>query len=139
MIEDMSVVVNVMLSLMNVMGPRSAWCNLLVRTVKLCTLRVFCFRGELHFLNCDDICICVENKQFELIELAPNDTTYRPLCKLCRNLLPPAMRARLYFFCMSVMQTRWMAGTAPHQTGQCRALSRSHNHTQAGLDLRYLP
>ena len=28
----------------------------------------FCFRGELGFLNCDDICICVVNKQFELIE-----------------------------------------------------------------------
>ena len=27
-----------------------------------------CFRGELGFLNCDDICMCVVNKQFELIE-----------------------------------------------------------------------
>ena len=27
-----------------------------------------CFRGELGFLNCDDICICVENRQFELFE-----------------------------------------------------------------------
>ena len=27
-----------------------------------------CFRGELGFLNCDDICICVVNKQFELLE-----------------------------------------------------------------------
>ena len=26
------------------------------------------FRGELGFLNCDDICICVVNKQFELHE-----------------------------------------------------------------------
>ena len=26
------------------------------------------FRGELGFLNCDDICMCVVNKQFELIE-----------------------------------------------------------------------
>ena len=25
----------------------------------------FCFRGELRFLNCDDICICVVNKHFE--------------------------------------------------------------------------
>ena len=23
-----------------------------------------CFRGELGFLNCDDICLCVVNKQF---------------------------------------------------------------------------
>ena len=25
-------------------------------------------RGELGFLNCDDICMCVVNKQFELLE-----------------------------------------------------------------------
>ena len=27
-----------------------------------------CFRGELGFQNCDDICMCVVDKQFELIE-----------------------------------------------------------------------
>ena len=27
-----------------------------------------CFRCELGFLNCDDICMCVMNKQFELLE-----------------------------------------------------------------------
>ena len=27
-----------------------------------------CFRGGLGFLNCDDICMCVVNKQFELLE-----------------------------------------------------------------------
>ena len=27
-----------------------------------------CFRGELGFLNCDDICMCVVSKQFELLE-----------------------------------------------------------------------
>ena len=27
-----------------------------------------CFGGELGFLNCDDICMCVVNKQFELLE-----------------------------------------------------------------------
>ena len=27
-----------------------------------------CFRGQLDFLNCDDICMCVVNKQFELLE-----------------------------------------------------------------------
>ena len=26
------------------------------------------FRGEFRFLNCDDICMCVVNKQFELLE-----------------------------------------------------------------------
>ena len=27
-----------------------------------------CFSGELGFLNCDDICMCVVNRQFELLE-----------------------------------------------------------------------
>ena len=30
----------------------------------------FGFRGELGFLNCDDVCMCVVNKQFELPEFA---------------------------------------------------------------------
>ena len=69
MVECMSVVVNVMLSIMSVMSPPPALCNLSLRTVvKLCTLCV-CFRVELGFLNCDDICMCVVNKQFELLEL----------------------------------------------------------------------
>ena len=62
----MSVVVNVMLSLMSVMSPPPALYILLVRTaVKLC---IFGFRGELGFMNCDDVCMCVVNKQFELLE-----------------------------------------------------------------------
>ena len=49
---------------MSVMSPPPALCNLSVRTVvKLCV----CFRGELGFLNCD-ICMCVVNNQFELLE-----------------------------------------------------------------------
>ena len=27
------------------------------------------FRGEIGFLNCDDICMCVVNKQFEFLKL----------------------------------------------------------------------
>ena len=42
MVDGMSVVVNVMLSLLSVMSPPSALCKLSVRTVlKLCTLGVF--------------------------------------------------------------------------------------------------
>ena len=68
-VEGMSVVVNVMLSLMSVMSPPPALCNLSVRTdVKLCIFGCFGFRGELGFLNCDDVCMCVVNKQFELLE-----------------------------------------------------------------------
>ena len=65
-VEGVSVVVNVMLSLMYVMGPPPALCHLSVCTViKLCTLGCFDFRGELGFLNYDDVCMCVVNKQFE--------------------------------------------------------------------------
>ena len=30
----------------------------------------FGFRGVLGYLNCDDVCMCVVNKQFELLEFA---------------------------------------------------------------------
>ena len=30
--------------------------------------RCVCFKGELDFLNCDDICMRVVNKQFEILE-----------------------------------------------------------------------
>ena len=36
--------------------------------VKLCILGCFGFRGELGFLNCNDVCMCVVNKQFEFLE-----------------------------------------------------------------------
>ena len=38
----------------------------------------FGFRGELGFLNCGDFCMCVVNKQFELLEfvLIPFMLTY---------------------------------------------------------------
>ena len=65
LVKCVSVVVNVMLCLMSVMSPPSALCKLSVsRVVKLCT---FCFRGELGFRNCDDVCMCVVKKQYELL------------------------------------------------------------------------
>ena len=33
-----------------------------------CEVVYFGFRGEFGFLNCDDVCMCVVNKQFELLE-----------------------------------------------------------------------
>ena len=43
-----------------------------MRTVaQLCTLGVLLW-GELGFLKCGDICMCVVNKQFELIALGFN-------------------------------------------------------------------
>ena len=54
---------------MSVMSPPPALYNLSARTVvRLCTLGVFCFWSELGFLNFDDICMRVVNKQFELLE-----------------------------------------------------------------------
>ena len=41
-------------------------CDMFSDNLKFCVVRI-CFRGELGFLNCDDICICVANKQFELL------------------------------------------------------------------------
>ena len=63
-VKGISVVVNVMLSLMSVMSPHPALCNLSVRTA----VKYFGFRGGLGFLNCDDVCMCVVNKQFEHLE-----------------------------------------------------------------------
>ena len=69
MVEVLFGVVNVMLSLMSVMSPPPALCNLLARhSGEVIYFWCVCFRGELGFLNCDDICMCVMNKQFELLE-----------------------------------------------------------------------
>ena len=66
-VKGMSVVVNVMVSQTSVMSPPSVMCDISVHTVvKLCTFGSFCFKGELEFLNCDDLCMCVVNKQLEL-------------------------------------------------------------------------
>ena len=67
MVEDMSVVVNVVSNECNV--PTSC----LVQPIgthggEVIYFGCVCFRGELGFLNCDDISMCVVNKQFELLE-----------------------------------------------------------------------
>ena len=38
--------------------------------------RCFDFRRELGFLNCDDVCMCVVNKQFELLEFFSSVSVY---------------------------------------------------------------
>ena len=53
--------VNVMLSLMSVQPIVAHCCEVIY-------FGCFDFRGELGFLNCDDIGMCVVNKQFELLE-----------------------------------------------------------------------
>ena len=57
-------IVNVMLSLPSVMSPPT--CRPIgAKDSKVIYFGSFCFSGELGFLNCDDICMCVVNKQFE--------------------------------------------------------------------------
>ena len=66
MIEGMSVVVNVM----SVVSPHPDLCNLPIgaHCCEVMYFGCFGFRGELGFLNCDDICMCVVNKHFDLLE-----------------------------------------------------------------------
>ena len=58
-VEGMSVVVNVMLSLMSiVMSPPPSLCNLSVRhCCEVMYFVCFSFRGEFGFLNCDDVVV----------------------------------------------------------------------------------
>ena len=64
----MPVVVNVMLSLMSATSPPPALYNPSAHCCEVMYFGNFCFRGEPGFLNCDDVCMCVVNKQFELLE-----------------------------------------------------------------------
>ena len=67
MVECMSVAVKVMLSLTSVMIPPLSCATYRCASGEVIYFESFCFRGELGFLNCDDICMCVVNKQFELL------------------------------------------------------------------------
>ena len=69
MVEGMSVVVNIMLSLNECNEPTSC----LVQPIgthggEVMYFGCVCFTGELGFLNGDGICMCVVNNQFELLE-----------------------------------------------------------------------
>ena len=75
------------------------------------------FRGELGFLNCDGICMCVMNKQFELpsLFLIPFMLTYNMMRFLSLLLLSPcACVVSLVIFGLSVrlswypMWMRWL-------------------------------
>ena len=75
----------------------------------------FCFRGELGFLNYDVICMCVVNKQFELLEFVLNfvyvDLKYNEitftfsagsmcLCGVCSHVVVLGVSVRLSWFPM---------------------------------------
>ena len=103
MVEGMSVVVNVMLYLMSVMSKHLALCTLSVHTVvKLCNLGGFSFSGELGFMNCDAICMCVVIKQFELPEFVFNYLYVDLKYKMITLLLPLGMCACVVILCLSV-------------------------------------
>ena len=121
MVEGMCVVVNVMLSLMSVMSLPPALCNISARTVvKFCTLCVFALGVSLGFLNCDDICMCVVNKQFELLEFAfysvyvdmqydeislTFTAGYVSLCCVCSHVFVFRLTVRLSWY---PMWMRWL-------------------------------
>ena len=79
-----------------------------------------CFRGELGFLNCDDISMCVMNKQFELHEFVfdsvsvdlPCDEISLPLTAGSVSLC--CVWGHVVVFCLSVrlpwypMWMRWL-------------------------------
>ena len=71
----------------------------------------FGFRGELGFLNCDDICMCVVNKQFELLEFVYVDLQYDYisltftavsvcLCGVCSHVVVLGLSVRLSWYPM---------------------------------------
>ena len=60
-VDGMFVVVNVMLSLMSVQPIGAHCCEVMY-------FGCFGFRSEHGFLNCDDVCMCVLNKQFQLLD-----------------------------------------------------------------------
>ena len=72
-------------------------------------------RGELGFLNCDDICMCVVNKQFELLEFVFDSiyvdlqydeisltftAGYVSLCCVCNRVVVFGLSVRLSWYPM---------------------------------------
>ena len=68
MVEGMSVVANVMLFLMSIMSSPLPYATYRTHGGAVMYFRCDCFRGEFGFPNCDDNCMCIVNKQFELLE-----------------------------------------------------------------------
>ena len=79
-----------------------------------------CFRGELGFLNCDDICMCDGNKQVELLEFVfysvyvdlqydgisfTFTTVAECLCGVCSPVVVLGLSVRLSWYLMWI---RWL-------------------------------
>ena len=78
-----------------------------------------CFRGELGFLNCDDICMYVVNKRFELLELVADSVYvdlqydeisltftagYVSLCCVCGHVIVFGLSVRLSWYPISLCE-----------------------------------
>ena len=115
MVEGMSVVVNVVVSnecdepTSCLVEPIGAPC------CEVMYFGCFGFRGELGFLNCDDICMCIVNKQFELLEFVFHSVYvdlqydeisltftagYVCLCGVCSLVVVHGLSARLLWYPM---------------------------------------
>ena len=57
-----------------------------------------CFKGELSFQNCDDISMCVLNKQFELLEFVLDyvDLQYDEIKSCCNLWISASYRVFVY-------------------------------------------
>ena len=109
---------NVMLSLMSVMSPPPALCS--THGGEVMYLGRVCFRRELGFQNCDDICMCVVNEKFELLKFV-FDSVYVDLqydeisltftagsvflCCVCSHVVVFGLSARLSWY---PMWMRWL-------------------------------
>ena len=85
-------------------------------------LGCFDYRGELGFMNCDDICMCVVNKQFDLLQFVfesvyvdlPYDEislTFTAesvcLCGVCSHVVVLGLSVRLSWHPMLWMRLLW--------------------------------
>ena len=100
MVEGMSVVVNAMLSLMSVMSPPPALCNLSVRTVvKLCTLGVFALCVSL--VCFDSIYVDLQYDKIYLTFIAVSVS----VCCVCSHVVVFGLSVRLSWY---PMWMRWL-------------------------------
>ena len=115
MVEGMSVVVNVMLGFMIVMSTPCLVQPIGAHSGDLMYFGSFCFRGGLGFLNFDDICMYVVNKQFVLLDVASNPvyvdlkyneislnftSGYVGLCGVCIHVVVLGLLERLSWYLM---------------------------------------
>ena len=120
MVEGMSVVVNVMLSSNECDEPTSCLVQPIVaHCCEVMYFGCFDFRGVLGFLSCDDVCMCVVNKQFKLLEFVSEfvyvDLQYDEisltftagsvcLCGVCNHVVVLGVSVRLSWYPMSLLR-----------------------------------